>query len=140
MGLDSDDVPSKDFALARYNADGTLDPGFSGDGTRTTNFGGDDVAYDVALQPDGKILVAGSSSGAFALARYDPDGRLDHTFSGDGRLTVRFGSNQRDTGARALVLRGDGRIVAAGVSPASSHWSASIRMARWIPASEATGS
>ena len=114
VGLDSDDVPSKDFALARYNANGTLDPGFSGDGTRTTNFGGDDVAYDVALQPDGKILVAGSSSGAFALARYDADGRLDHTFSGDGKLTVRFGSNQRDTGARALVLRGDGRIVAAG--------------------------
>lgn len=114
VGLDSDDVPSKDFALARYNADGTLDPGFSGDGTRTTNFGGDDVAYDVALQPDGKILVAGSSSGAFALARYEPDGRLDHSFSADGKLTVRFGSNQRDTGARALVLRGDGRIVAAG--------------------------
>ena len=113
VGLDSDDVPSKDFALARYNANGTLDPGFSGDGTRTTNFAGDDTAYDVALQPDGKILVAGSSSGAFALARYEPDGRLDHTFSGDGKLTVRFGG-QRDAGAHALTLRGDGRIIAAG--------------------------
>jgi uncharacterized delta-60 repeat protein len=114
VGLDSDDVPSKDFALARYRADGTLDPGFSGDGTRTTNFGGDDAAYDLAVQPDGKILVAGSSSGDFALARYEPDGRLDHTFSGDGKLTVRFGRDRRGTGALALVLRGDGRIVAAG--------------------------
>jgi uncharacterized delta-60 repeat protein len=113
VGLDSSDVPSKDFALARYNPDGTLDSGFSHDGTRTTNFGGDDVAYDVALQPDGRILVAGSSSGDFALARYEPNGRLDHTFSGDGRLTVRFG-DRRGTGARALVLRGNGKIVAAG--------------------------
>jgi uncharacterized delta-60 repeat protein len=113
VGLDSGDVPATDFALARYKADGTLDSAFSGDGMRTTNFGGDDVAYDVALQPDGKILVAGSSSGDFALARYGPGGRLDHTFSGDGRLTVRFGG-WRATGARALVLRGNGRIVAAG--------------------------
>jgi uncharacterized delta-60 repeat protein len=113
VGLDSDDVPSKDFALARYNPDGTLDSGFSGDGRRTTNFGGDDAAYDVALQPDGKVLVAGSSSGDFALARYEPDGRLDQTFSGNGKLTVRFG-DQRGAGAQALVLRGNGKIVAAG--------------------------
>jgi uncharacterized delta-60 repeat protein len=113
VGLDSGDVSSRDFALARYNVDGTLDPTFSGDGMRTTNFGGDDVAHDVVLEPDGKILVAGESRGDFALARYGPGGRLDHTFSGDGRLSVRFG-DRRGTGARALVLRGSGEIFAAG--------------------------
>jgi uncharacterized delta-60 repeat protein len=113
-GLDNGDLPATDFALARYKADGALDSGFSGDGMRTTNFGGDDVAYDVALQPDGRIVVAGASSEDLALARYEPDGRLDHTFSGDGgKLTVRFGGWPA-TGARALVLRGNGKIVAAG--------------------------
>ena len=113
VGLDSGDVPATDFALARYKADGTLDSTFSGDGMRTTNFGGDAAAYDVVLQPDGRILVAGSSSEDLALARYEPDGRLDHTFSGDGKVTVRFGGWPA-TGAHALVLRGNGKIVAAG--------------------------
>jgi uncharacterized delta-60 repeat protein len=113
VGLDSGDVAARDFAVARYDADGTLDSGFSHDGMRTTDFGGADAAYDVALQADGKVLVAGSSSGSFALARYEPDGRLDQSFSGDGKLTVRFGGS-RDTGARAVVLRGNGEIVAAG--------------------------
>jgi uncharacterized delta-60 repeat protein len=113
VGLDSDDVPSKDFALARYEPDGALDSGFSHDGTRTTDLGGDDIAYDVALQPNGKILVAGSSSGNFAVARYLADGRLDHTFSTDGRLTVRFGDREGD-GARALVIRRNGQVFVAG--------------------------
>ena len=52
------------FALARYLPNGTLDPSFSGDGTVLTDFGSgrSTVAYALALQPDGKIVVAGSSS------------------------------------------------------------------------------
>ena len=109
--LDADDVPSRDFALARYNPDGTLDATFSGDGKRTTNFA-DDTAHDIALQPDGKIVVGGSASGDFALVRYDQDGHLDPTFSGDGRATVGFTDAQ--AGGRAIAIQPGGRIVAAG--------------------------
>lgn len=66
------------FALARYNPDGSLDATFSGDGIQTTDFGAGDVAFGVALQADGKIVVAGQTGdgsdgggGAFALARYE---------------------------------------------------------------------
>jgi uncharacterized delta-60 repeat protein len=64
-----------DFALARYNPGGALDASFSGDGKRTTDFGGDDGANGVALQADGRIVAAGVGRGAdgssdFALARY----------------------------------------------------------------------
>jgi uncharacterized delta-60 repeat protein len=66
---------SDDFAIARYNPNGSLDPSFSGDGRSRTNFGGDDAASGVALQPDGKIVAAGRGFGTdlttdFALARY----------------------------------------------------------------------
>ena len=110
--LDADDVPSRDFALARYNPDGTLDDTFSGDGKRTTNFA-DDTAHDIALQPDGKIVVGGSASGDFALVRYDQGGQLDPTFSGDGRATVGL-TDAQGTGARAIIVQPTGRIVAAG--------------------------
>jgi uncharacterized delta-60 repeat protein len=64
--------PSADFALARYNADGSLDPTFGSGGKVTTDFGGFDVAFGVALQADGNIVAAGQggSSFDFALARY----------------------------------------------------------------------
>ncbi len=66
---------SGDFALARYNADGSLDPSFGSGGKVTTDFGGFDVASGVALQADGKIIAAGQggSGSDFALARYQGD-------------------------------------------------------------------
>ena len=57
-------------------APGDLDVSFSGDGKQTTDFGGSDAAAAVAVQADGKIVVAGSSDGNFALARYGVDGAL----------------------------------------------------------------
>jgi uncharacterized delta-60 repeat protein len=110
--LDTDDVPSRDFALARYRPDGTLDPTFSGDGKRTTNFA-DDTAHDIALQSDGKIVVGGSASGDIAVVRYDEDGSLDSSFSGDGRATAGF-TDARGDGGRAIAFQPDGKIVAAG--------------------------
>jgi uncharacterized delta-60 repeat protein len=111
---------SQDLALARYNADGSLDTSFSGDGTQTTDLGGSDEAADVALQGDGKIVAAGIASGGatgddFALARYNPDGSLDTGFSGDGMQTTDFGFGADDE-ANGVVLQGDGKIVAAGVA------------------------
>ncbi len=86
---------SFDFALARYNADGSLDPTFGTGGKVTTDFGFDE-AFAVALQPDGKIVAAGyavvGSSLDFALARYNADGSLDPTFGTDGKVTTDFGN------------------------------------------------
>jgi uncharacterized delta-60 repeat protein len=84
------------FALARYDAHGTLDTGFDGDGMVVTDFTvDDDGANGVAIQTDGKFVVGGSAvyngaSGSFALARYGADGTLDPTFSGDGMVKTSF--------------------------------------------------
>ena len=104
---------SVDFALARYNTDGTLDNSFSADGKVTTDFGtGDDSGASVAIQLDGKIVVAGSSSGDFALARYNTDGTLDNSFSGDGKVTTDFGTGSSN--GRSVAIQPDGKIVVAG--------------------------
>ena len=110
---------SSDFALARYNDDGSLDTTFSGDGKLTTDFAGDhDIGNGVAVQPDGRIVVAGYSFSSttnndFAVARYNPDGTLDTSFSGDGKQTSDLGSNDVAT---SIALQPDGKIVLAGYS------------------------
>jgi len=117
------DSSEAEFALARYNPDGTLDTSLSGDGKQTTDFGaGLDYGNGVALQADGKIVVGGvaipeGSDGDFALVRYDADGSLDTTFSGDGKQTTDFGSGDS---ARDVVLQADGKIVAVGDSSTPS--------------------
>ena len=102
-----------DFALARYNPNGSLDTSFSGDGKQTTDFGADDEANGVALQGDGKIVAVGGggAGGDFALARYNPNGSLDTSFSGDGRQTTDFGGD--DDQAAGVALQ-SGKIVAVG--------------------------
>src|SRR5215208_1150417 len=109
-----------DFAVARFNQDGTLDTSFSGDGRKTTDFAGlDDRATGVALQSDGKIVVVGrtgffspfGSSFDFALARYNPNGTLDTSFSGDGKQTIQFGD---DAEANGIAIQDDGKIVVVG--------------------------
>ncbi|MBT2444062.1 DUF11 domain-containing protein [Streptomyces sp. ISL-36] len=107
-----------DFALARYNPDGSLDNGFGGDGLVTTDFaGGADAARSLAVRTDGRIVAAGHHGAGpaydFAVARYNPDGGLDTTFSADGRATVDFGA---DDMGHAVALHTDGRVVVAGGS------------------------
>jgi uncharacterized delta-60 repeat protein len=106
------------FALARYNVDGTLDITFGGAlGLVTTIFGSYDAGNSVALQSDGKIILAGASWGGsqdFALVRYNTDGTLDTTFSGDGIVTSDFGAN--GGGVNSIVLQVDGKILVAGSS------------------------
>jgi uncharacterized delta-60 repeat protein len=103
------------FALARYNSNGSLDTSFGGDGKITTDFtSGEDVAYGVAVQADGKIVAAGTSGGysRFALARYNPNGSLDTSFGGDGKVTTDFTPN--GDYAYGMGIQADGKIVAAG--------------------------
>jgi uncharacterized delta-60 repeat protein len=111
-----------DFALTRYNSNGSLDTTFDGDGKVTTDFGGgDDHAYSVAIQSDGKIVVAGFSGIGtsdfkdFALTRYNSNGSLDTTFDGDGKVTTDFGRNLEDH-AYSVTIQRDGKIVVAGMS------------------------
>ncbi|MBX3618588.1 MAG: hypothetical protein KF891_01150 [Rhizobacter sp.] len=108
------------IALVRYLRDGALDTTFGNAGKVVTPVGTtSDEAYAVALQPDGKILVAGGSAqGAsgidFALLRYTAAGALDTTFGNGGKVTTAFG-NDTDR-AYAIVVQSDGKIVVGGSS------------------------
>ena len=113
-----------DFAVARYNANGSLDTGFDGDGKVLTNFGGLEGINEIGIQGDGKIVAAGyvTSPYDFALARYTTSGSLDTDFSGDGKVTTHLGG---DDGASSVVIQPDGRIVAAGgTSVGDEYWCA----------------
>ncbi|ORE94953.1 VCBS domain-containing protein, partial [Aurantimonas sp. 22II-16-19i] len=71
------------FALVRYNSDGTLDTSFGNGGIVVTDLGAADAAYSVTVTTDGKLLVAGGSGGDFAVVRYNADGSLDTSFDSD---------------------------------------------------------
>src|SRR5215813_8718294 len=104
----------RDFALARYNSNGTLDPSFGTGGKVTTTFGQNDVAFSVAVQPDGKIVTAGFALFKFALARYNSNGTLDPSFGTGGKVTTAIGG--LNDAAGRLALQGDGKIVVSGRS------------------------
>jgi uncharacterized delta-60 repeat protein len=113
------------FVVGRYDADGTLDRSF-GSGGWTSPGGDSSAAADVALQPDGKIVVAGSRVravegdyewGGFVLARYRSDGTLDPTFGSGGRVVTQVGAGGE---ADSVVLQADGRILVGGTTIAKS--------------------
>ena len=117
---------SDGWAVARYNANGSLDNTFGGGGKVVTDMQpGSDVAFDVAIQPDGKIVAVGlsgpsgsSSTTRFAVVRYNTDGSLDTTFNGTGFvLTADFGNTTAY--ATTVLLQPDGKIVALGHSSLS---------------------
>jgi uncharacterized delta-60 repeat protein/uncharacterized repeat protein (TIGR01451 family) len=103
-----------DFAVARYNTDGSRDTTFGTGGHVITDFGDYDVANSVAVQSDGRIVAAGYTGSGFALARYNTNGSLDTGFGAGGRTTTDFGGAGGQ--ANDVALQSDGRIVAAGVS------------------------
>ena len=115
----NDDSGYYDFALARYNTDGSLDTSFDTDGKLTTTFGLDyETANAVVIQGDGKIVVCGYGAsntdyiGSFAVARYNGDGTLDASFDGDGKVTVNFGGYS--SFASSVALQSNGKIVVSG--------------------------
>ena len=135
--------PNSDFAIARYNADGSPDTNFDGDGKATADFsGGWDDGMDVARQPDGKLVVVGMSratGGAtdFALVRYCVNGKLDDglncgtpVFGVGGKTTTDFGGDT--DGATAVAVQGDGKILVAGEAYISGE-SNNFALARYCP-------
>lgn len=132
------DGPNSNFALARYNSDGTLDPTFAGDGKVKTDFvGRHDFANAVVIQTDGKIVAAGLAGfsrtrgkGRFSLARYNADGTPDATFSGDGKLTTNF--TRGDDSVQGVAIESDGSIVTVGIAAYNSR-NATFALARYTP-------
>jgi len=110
---------TQDFAVVRYNIDGSLDTSFDDDGIVTIDFGRRDFAERLAIDSNGRIVVAGFTEAIdpnrdFALARLLPNGDLDPTFDGDGRVITPFGSGRDD--CQAVALETNGKIVIAGIS------------------------
>ena len=89
-----------------------------------------DAIRDLTLQPDGKIIAVGTTDfinlrGDFAVARFNPDGQLDTSFDGDGKVTTDFGGGHDE--ARAVALQTDGRFVAGGYATVGGGQSALAR-------------
>jgi uncharacterized delta-60 repeat protein len=115
------DGPNERFVVLAYEPHGSLDPTFGGDGEVFTDLTPEpDVPFGLAIQPDGKIVVAGGAAlgedtdPKFALVRYERDGSLDPSLKGDGTVITNF--TPHDDGAYSVAIDPDGRIVAAGLA------------------------
>ena len=119
---------NNNFAIAKFNADGTLDCSFGNAGEVSTNFlGANDAAYSVCLAPDNKIIAAGtvfdccgSDESRFALARYNPDGSLDSSFNYDGKVAKHVSAARFDYAGYA-ILQTDGKIIEIGYTYPTAH-------------------
>jgi uncharacterized delta-60 repeat protein len=103
------------MVVARLTAEGPPDPAFSDDGIASPDFPGQEAAAGLALQDDGKLLVAGTTSSGydFAVARLDESGVLDPSYGAGGRTTIPFDEN---VAAGDAVLQPDGRLVISGAT------------------------
>jgi uncharacterized delta-60 repeat protein len=120
------------FALVRlWRANGTLDKTFSGDGKQVTDFGGEEQAPAIALQSDGKIVLAGRKTVGkniyMAVARYTTTGDLDPTFNGSGKKVINFKSGYEEANYDVLV-QSDGKIVTFGYDTYQDNNFAVVRL------------
>ncbi len=119
----------EDFAIARYNLDGSLDSSFDGDGKLITNLGNGDVIFGIKIQLNGKILAAGRWGNDFGLVRYNTDGSLDTSFNADGKVLTDFGSTT-DWGY-SVTTQDDGKILVAGMSAGYDGYSCDFALVRY---------
>jgi uncharacterized delta-60 repeat protein len=116
--LDGGGVLEPEWAVARYNSDGTPDADFNASGRQTIQVGSFTSATGIAVQPDGKLVVAGDGPGTqifgFAVVRYLPDGSLDQSFGSGGVVNTSFPNGGAFDIPHAVVLQPDGKIVVAG--------------------------
>jgi uncharacterized delta-60 repeat protein len=122
----TDSSGNNDFAVVRYNTNGSLDMTFGTAGKVITPFSGssDDVGYGITIQSDGKIVVAGNTDSSgnndFAVVRYNTDGSLDTTFDTDGKVITPFSGSSDDFGT-SVTIQSDGKIVVAGYSNSNGN-------------------
>ena len=136
--LTGSNTKSRDFAIVKYKANGTIDTSFSSDGIATATIGtADDQGTCQYVQLDGKILIGGWSIGNsnnpdqyyFSIVRYNPDGSLDQTFGSGGKVASAINVNwqwptnsQWNIGdVRDMIEQSDGKIIMAG-SIANQPW------------------
>ncbi len=138
----------EDFGIARFTRDGALDPTFGADGKVVVDFAGAaDIARAVAVQADGKIVVAGGTSVTgdaerFGLLRLNANGSLDSSFGTGGKLTTAFSGSGADR-ANALLIQPDGKIVAGGQASFfrnSADSGVDFAVARYLPSGAADSS
>jgi uncharacterized delta-60 repeat protein len=111
------DGGNNDFAVVRYNANGTLDTTFNQTGKATADFGAHDLGHSVAVHGDGRIVVAGYSTNESkkqcALACFKANGNLDTSFNGTGKVTTNFGGDG-DAEGQGVATQSDGKTVVVG--------------------------
>lgn len=127
-------ILSNRIALARYNADGSLDSDFGTNGLVESNFGNElNAAMIVAQQSDGKFVIGGYTGFVsedyqtrrdFMVARYNTDGTLDTTFGQEGKTTTDF--EGKDDVVTAMVLRPDDSILVVGYSSTADSMRRSV--------------
>lgn len=137
------------FLLVRYNADGSFDQTFGNNGIFSTDFGGNGlaIAFSVALQADGKILVGGeffprvlgrADRNDAILARFNPDGTPDNSFGNNGAVIIdlAFFEEISNEDIRKVIALADGKIITVGLkySRHASYedvWTASTAILRF---------
>lgn len=113
-----DNGTNYDVVILRYNSNGSLDTSFNNTGIVTTNIAGNDEGHSVALQPDGKIVVAGHSNLNFAVIRYSSSGSIDTGFGVGGKASIPIGNVSY---AKSVIIQPDGKILAGGyINPFTS--------------------
>jgi uncharacterized delta-60 repeat protein len=136
VDFSSDDSSDTDFAIERYNANGTPDATFGVNGQVTTDFDGfNDDAFAILVQPDGRLVAVGSAKNPatyydFAAVRYLSNGAIDTGFGTAGRVRTDLGHADFDQ-ARSAVLQPDGKIVAAGFASFNNTLSQPFALARY---------
>ncbi len=117
------------YVTIRYLQDGKRDNSFGSNGVVITDFNSVAVASANAIQPDGKIIVAGDDAQKLLLARYNSDGSLDQTFGAGGKVISKL--SELINNATDIVLQPDDKIVVAGT--ASNSFDYNIQLIRYLP-------
>jgi uncharacterized delta-60 repeat protein len=138
-GMTTNAATGKDFACLRYNSDGTLDGTFGTSGIVTNDgqIGSDDVVYSIAIQADGKIILAGFSDDGTnknaALIRLNTNGTLDTSFGTSGKVFTDFITGRADEVKTVKIHSLTGNIIVGGTSALTSTNSQAI-IARYTSA------
>lgn len=123
----------KNWAIVRYNTDGTLDTSFGGTGKVIQDFGFANRVSVVKIQPDGKIVVAGADRGAgqvWTIGRYNPDGSLDTTFGINGIAALQVPLEGGAVIITGLGILSDGSIVTSGTTGENASSGSSVIVVR----------